>query len=103
MKVDAIVDRLKDREGNPIDRTLVEDMSAEELRMVVDFLSTAKARSKLPDAIRDQVNERWDGMGPYLDRNLDEDPSPTTARSTSDFASTGSSESTEPLASPTAQ
>jgi hypothetical protein len=104
MNVDAIVARLNDQDGNPIDRGLVEDMSAEELRMVVDFLSTAKARAKLPDAIRDAVNETWDRMGPYLDRNFDEDPSPTTTeRSTSDFASTGSSESTEPLASPTAQ
>jgi hypothetical protein len=104
MNVDAIVARLSNsRTGAPIDRTLVEDMSAEELRMVVDFLSTAKAREKLPEALRDQVNETWDRMGPYLDKGFDGDPSPTTERSTSGFASTGSSESTEPLASPTAQ
>lgn len=103
MNVEAVVSRLTDPDGQPIDRDLVEDMSAEELRMVIDFLSTAKTRAKMPDALRDQVEETWAGMRPYLDREFDEtSPSTPEKKSTSDSASIGSSESTEPSASPTA-
>lgn len=104
--VDAIVARLShSRTGAPIDRALVEDMSAEELRMVVDFLSTAKSREKMPDALRERVTETWDRMRPYLDQGFDDEPEtpePEPEKSTSGFASTGSSESTEPIASPAA-